>query len=150
MLGLRSRHTPGHVARAAMEGVALQLALVVDDLHRLTPVSAVRATGGVFRAPLWRQVVADALGRPLTVTDPVGGTALGAAALAALALGMTDDLVAAPALLSAGREGTDASLPVEPSAAGVAALAAVRASVRGLVEAYGPVADLMDGGHTGG
>jgi gluconokinase len=149
MLGLRARHTSGHVARAAVEGVAVQLALVVHDLHRLTPVTAVRATGGVFRAALWRQVVADALGRPVTVCDPVGGTALGAAALAVLALGMADDLVSAPALL-VGEPGGGTLVTVEPSPAGVAALADVRASVRGLVEVYGPVADLMDGGPTGG
>jgi gluconokinase len=144
LLGLRARHTPGHLVRAAVEGVALQLALVVDDLHRLTPVSAVRATGGVFRAALWRQAVADALRRPVTVADPVAGTALGAAAVAVLALGLVDDLAGAPALLSA-PGGAAESVLVEPSAAGVAALSEVRASVRGLLEAYEPVADLMDG-----
>jgi gluconokinase len=148
VLGLRARHTRGHLVRAAVEGVALQLALVVDDLLRLTPVTAVRATGGVFRARLWDQVVADALGRPVEVSDPVGGTALGAAALAVHALGLAGDLAAAPGLLApaVAADGTASSgsrRVVQPDPEGVAAFAEMRASVRPLLASYGAVADLL-------
>lgn len=47
-LGIRLAHTRGHFVRAAVEGVALQLAVVVEALDRIHPVTAVRAIGGAF------------------------------------------------------------------------------------------------------
>jgi gluconokinase len=91
-LGVRQGHTRAHFVRALVEGVALQLAAVVDDLDRLKPVTEVRATGGAFRSRLWREVLAGALGRPVTVTGSADGTALGAAALALLATGRAQTL----------------------------------------------------------
>ena len=51
-LGLRRDHTRGHLVRAAVEGVCLQLRVVLDQLDRLRPV-AVRA-GHRRRVPLAR------------------------------------------------------------------------------------------------
>ncbi|MQA33753.1 sugar kinase [Modestobacter roseus] len=99
-LGLRRDHTRAHLIRAAVEGVALQLAAVVDLVDRLEPVTTVRATGGAFRAPLWRTVVAAALDRPVTFTSDAEGGALGAAALGLFALGRVERLVDAAALLT--------------------------------------------------
>jgi gluconokinase len=98
-LGLRRSHTRAHLVRAAVEGVALQLAVIVDHLDQLVPVTEVRATGGVFRSPLWREVLAAALGHPLTVVGDADGSARGAAALALLALGRAPSLTAAVAHL---------------------------------------------------
>src|SRR5215218_2620284 len=86
-LGIRHSHTRGHFVRAAVEGVARQLAAILRQGDELTPVSSVRATGGALRSPLWREVLADALGRPLSVTGEAEGTALGAAGLALFATG---------------------------------------------------------------
>ncbi|HZB49027.1 MAG TPA: gluconokinase, partial [Mycobacteriales bacterium] len=80
-LGLSRRHTRGHLVRAAVEGVCLQLSTIVDQLDRIEPVTSVRVTGGVFRSPLWRDVLAAVLNRPLHVAADAGGSALGAAAL---------------------------------------------------------------------
>lgn len=41
---------------------------------------------------LWRQVLAAAIGRPLTVTGGAEGSALGVAALGLVALGVAEDL----------------------------------------------------------
>lgn len=51
-----------------------------------------RATGGVFRSPLWRDVVAGVLNRPLIVTGAAEGSGLGAAILGARALGIVESL----------------------------------------------------------
>ena len=64
-LGVRREHTRAHFVRAAVEGVCLQLRVVLDALDRLEPVRVVRVTGGAFRSPLWREVMAAALDRPL-------------------------------------------------------------------------------------
>jgi len=91
LVGLTRTHGRGHVIRAAMEGVAYQLAAVVAaiiDVGR--GIDVVRATGGFTASPLWLQVVADVLGRPLEVPRAAEGTCLGAALLGMQALGMAD------------------------------------------------------------
>lgn len=81
--GLRARHGRGHLVRASIEGVAAQLAEVLAATEAATgPVTEIRATGGAFAHPLWREVTAAALGRPITVVDDSHGTARGAATLA--------------------------------------------------------------------
>lgn len=100
-LGLRPGHGRGHLVRAAVEGVALQLAGLVERLDALHPVTEVRATGGTLRSPVWRGTLAAALDRPVRVVDAVAGSALGAAALGAEALGLAPDLRAALSLLAA-------------------------------------------------
>jgi gluconokinase len=87
LLGLRSRHGPGHLARAAVEGICLHLAAVVDDLNRVSSVESLRVTGGVFRSTLWRDVLAACVDRPVVVSDGPEGSALGAAALGLVGLG---------------------------------------------------------------
>ena len=59
---------------------------------RRSRVEEVRATGGVFRSDLWRDVVAGVLNRPLVVTGSAEGSGLGAAILGAKALGIVDTL----------------------------------------------------------
>ncbi len=101
--GLRAEHTRAHLARAALEGVGRQLGAVVACLEAFVgPATAVKATGGALRAPLWREVVVDALGRPIEVVDDVGGTALGAACLGLVGVGRAPDLAAARESLTGG------------------------------------------------
>jgi len=99
-LGLRRHHTRAHLIRAAIEGVARQLALIVDQLDQIEPVTSLRVTGGAFRSPLWGQVIAATLNRPLHAAADAQGSALGAAALGLFALGRAPGLAAAAAMLS--------------------------------------------------
>ncbi len=130
-LGLRSEHTRGHLIRAALEGVCLQLRIVLDALDRLQPIDAVRVTGGTFRARLWREVMAATLERPLYVVGDAEGTALGAAALGMLALGRAGDLAEALALLADPAAPPPQRVDVDPELA--AAYQRQRASVPGLI-----------------
>jgi gluconokinase len=98
-LGIRHSHTRDHFVRAAVEGVAAQLASILGRLDDVTPVTSVRATGGAMRSALWREVLADALGRPLQVTGEAEGSALGAAALGLFAIGRAPSLPAGARLL---------------------------------------------------
>ncbi|HWC38936.1 MAG TPA: gluconokinase, partial [Acidimicrobiales bacterium] len=91
-LGLRRDHTRAHFVRAAIEGVCIQMRLILDQLDSVGQVSSVLATGGAFRSALWRQVMAAALDRPLHVVEGAEGTALGAAALGLFALGRAASL----------------------------------------------------------
>ena len=87
-LGIRQHHTRAHFIRAAVEGVAFQLATILDGLDEVEPVTSIRATGGAFRSELWREILAGVLDRPLTVTAGAEGSALGAAALGLYAIGV--------------------------------------------------------------
>lgn len=137
-VGIAPRHGRAHFFRAAMEGICLQLRVVLDRLETVHPVREIRATGGAFRSELWRALVAAALGRPVVVADGAAGTALGAAALGLVALGAADDLEGALALLEP--EGTVRREPTEPRAELVAAFEELRASLPGKLGALGRLA----------
>ena len=85
-----------HIARAALEAIALQTRDVVDAMP--TPLDTLRADGGATENAFLMQLQADVLGVPVEVARERETTALGAAALAGLALGVwrsTDELEAA-------------------------------------------------------
>lgn len=91
-LHVRQAHTPNHFIRAGVEGVAFQLWTILRRVRMIDRVEEVRATGGVFHSPLWQEVVAGVLNRPLVVTGAAEGSGLGAAILGAFALGVVDNL----------------------------------------------------------
>ncbi|MHB1783557.1 MAG: gluconokinase [Acidimicrobiales bacterium] len=141
-LGLRRIHGRAHLVRAAVEGVCMQLATIVELLDRTEPVRSVRATGGALRSPLWRDVLAASLDRPLYVVGDAGGSALGAAALALLALGHAPSLGAARALIDSDGASGDPPRPVPVDPVLRDAARAARAAFPALVHAYADVAAL--------
>lgn len=62
-------HTLGHAARAVLEGVCFGVRGNLDQLERVAgrPFDDIIFTGGSAGAPLWAQMMADVLGRPLSV-----------------------------------------------------------------------------------
>lgn len=91
--GLTTAHRREHLVRAGLEGVCLQLALVLRAMEQGgIEVSSVRATGGFARSPLWRQLLADVLGRPVGYPQSPQGSALGAAIMAMRGLGLVAGL----------------------------------------------------------
>ena len=85
-LGLDLCHTQGDLIRAALEGIALNLRIALDELRRLGNVgSEMIVVGGGSQSALWRQIFADALEIDILRTN-VGQEAgsLGAAAVAAV------------------------------------------------------------------
>ena len=93
LLGLDLGHSQADVIRATLEGIALNLRLVLDELRRLGSVgSEMVVVGGGSRSRLWRQIFADAWEIDILKTN-IGQDAgsLGAAAVAAVAVGLWDD-----------------------------------------------------------
>lgn len=115
LLGLRRHHGRAHLARAAIEGVALQMSAIADSLNEFGPLSSVRATGGVFRSELWAVVLAAMLDIPFHVVSGAGGSALGAAALGVLGLGHASTLKESLLLLDPHGMDSDQPVPVDPS-----------------------------------
>ncbi|KAB1143453.1 carbohydrate kinase [Streptomyces luteolifulvus] len=92
-LGMRGWHDRGHLLRALMEGVVLNHRWHVDALcSRLVITGPARLTGGAAHSPVWSQMFADALGRPIVVTDVAESAARGAALIAACGVGLLDGI----------------------------------------------------------
>jgi glycerol kinase len=103
LIGLRRDTKPGHIARAALESIAFQVADVLEAVHSETgtPLAALRVDGGAAVNDLLMQFQADVLGVPVVRPQVTETTALGAAYLAGLATGFW----AGPQELRAKREG---------------------------------------------
>lgn len=88
VVGLRLSTTPLDILQAALEGVALRLSLIADQLETLSGSDAnVMGGGGALSAsPAWAHMIANALNRPLHITEESEITARGAAILALHAL----------------------------------------------------------------
>jgi glycerol kinase len=89
LIGLRRDTKPGHIARAALESIAFQVADVLEAVHSETnaPLAALRVDGGASVNNLLMQFQADVLGVPVVRPQVTETTALGAAYLAGLATG---------------------------------------------------------------
>jgi glycerol kinase len=87
--GLTRGTTRVQLVRAALEAVALQVADVLDALP--SPVGVLRADGGATSNTFLMQLQADLVDCPVEVSAEPETTALGAAALAGLALGAWPD-----------------------------------------------------------
>lgn len=93
IIGLTRATRPGHVARAALEAIALSVADVVDCMERDsgTRLGRLRVDGGAAANDLLLQIQADVLGLPVDRPAELETTALGAALLAGLAVGFYGD-----------------------------------------------------------
>jgi gluconokinase len=92
-VGLTRAHRRPHLVRAALEGVCLQLAVVLESMAAAgNEVHEIRATGGFARSDLWRQMLADALGMEIGFPAGHEGTSFGAALLGMEALGVIESI----------------------------------------------------------
>ena len=89
IVGLTLGTGAGHVARAALEGIAFQVADLLDELAADAGAAPaeLRVDGGAARNDLLMQFQADVAGLPVVRPAVTESTALGAACLAGLAVG---------------------------------------------------------------
>jgi glycerol kinase len=91
--GLTRGTSRGHLARAALEGIALQIGDLLDamaaDLG--APVETLRVDGGAAANDLLMQLQADVLGIAIERPTMLEATALGAISLAGLGVGLWKD-----------------------------------------------------------
>lgn len=136
-VGLNRTHSRQHMVRATIEGVCLQLSLVLDSMRDAgLEITTIRATGGVVRSPLWRQVLADTLATPIDLTEGQEGSSFGAAILGLAALGIVDSIE------QAGASATVVET-VEPDPASAAVYARLRPVFAGLYDALVPTFEAL-------
>jgi len=103
--GLSLATRPEHLLRAGLEAVAFRLAAIYRDLAPLAdPDHEVVANGGaILQSPLWLQIMADALGRPVVALPPDDeASARGVAVVALFAADVIPRLDAIPDPAAAG------------------------------------------------
>ena len=94
IVGLTRGSTMGHIARAALESIAFQSAALLQAMSLdaqaagSAPVTELRVDGGACVNDLLMQFQADLLGIPVVRPQVIETTALGAAYLAGLAVGV--------------------------------------------------------------
>ncbi|HEX7182288.1 MAG TPA: FGGY-family carbohydrate kinase, partial [Thermoanaerobaculia bacterium] len=94
LLGITRGTGAGHIARAALESIAFQVADVLSAMEADSgvPLAELRADGGAAVNGLLMQLQADLIGAPVARPRVAETTALGAACLAGLAVGVWKDL----------------------------------------------------------
>ncbi|MEB2351359.1 MAG: glycerol kinase GlpK [Burkholderiaceae bacterium] len=88
--GLTRGSTVAHIARAALESIAFQSAVLLGAMGRDAgqPITELRVDGGACANDLLMQFQADLLGIPVVRPEVIETTALGAASLAGLSCGV--------------------------------------------------------------
>ena len=88
IFGLRQQTTSVEIVRAALESIAYRFALISRALDPIAPAATIFASGNALRSsPVWLQIIADVLGRPLMLGRTAEASTRGAALLALEAVG---------------------------------------------------------------
>jgi len=92
-IGIDLAHTKADLARSAMEGIAMDLRLALDEFRRLgVHWEEMLLVGGGSRNALWRQIFADVYNTNVVKTSvDQDAASLGAAAVAAVGAGLWKD-----------------------------------------------------------
>ena len=104
--GLSDYHSPAHLARSILEGIAYGIRQILEayqaEHHEF---SEIRLTGGGARSMFWNQMKANVLGRPVHILQIPETGCLGAALLSAVTLGYYPDIRSAcDAMVAVGTE----------------------------------------------
>ncbi|HMP40321.1 MAG TPA: gluconokinase [Roseiflexaceae bacterium] len=85
--------------RAGLESIAYRFALIAEQIFAAEeqPTQLIASGGALLSSPTWMQIIADTLGRPVTVSSEGEATSRGCALLALEALGVIDTLARLPA-----------------------------------------------------
>ena len=88
VIGLKQRTKPVEIIRATLEAIAYRFALIARALDQVAPNATIFASGNALRSsPVWLQIIADVLGRPLLFGGTAEASIRGAALLALEAVG---------------------------------------------------------------
>lgn len=100
-VGLRPLHGRGHFYRATLESLTGWIARSVRDMKRENvAINTIIAVGGGANSPLWLQMIADATGLPIQVSNTIEASSLGAGMTAAAGIGWRPSLLSAAEAMS--------------------------------------------------
>jgi gluconokinase len=101
--GLSASTEAFDILHAALESIALRFREIYCLLAKSwgAPSEVIASGGALLHSPAWTQMIADALGRPLTICTETEASARGAALWALERLGIIDGIAALPAATGA-------------------------------------------------
>ena len=94
-VGLRVQHTKSHMVRAVYEGLSFELKILLSSVEESFGLNekSVHTVGGGAKNHLWQQMKADITGKRVRIPDIKDATALGAALIGFVGLGVFTDFV---------------------------------------------------------
>jgi gluconokinase len=93
IVGLSMETQAADILRAAMEGVAYRFALILNALEQFAPDVRIFGSGNALKkSPLWVQIIADVINRPVSLSRTVEASNRGAALLALEAAGKIQNI----------------------------------------------------------
>lgn len=108
-VGLGQHHNRQHMMRALLEGICFEIRSIVASIEpAIGQINHIFASGGFVRSELWLQLMANVLGKTITLSDVNDASSLGAAMMAFESLGVSADFE---------KPGDDRSFSPEPAAA---------------------------------
>jgi len=92
-IGLSIKHTRNHMIRAVMEGVALNLKIILDALiEQGAEIDKIRLIGGGAKGKVWRRILADVFNKTIVIPSLLDeATSMGAALIGGVGVGVYDD-----------------------------------------------------------
>ncbi len=137
-IGLTIRHTRADMIRAVLEGVTMNLRLILDALTGPgVNIEAMRVIGGGARGRFWNQLIADIYGMPvqrLAILEEA--TSMGAALTGGVGIGLYPDF-------SMAEQMNEVVEIIEPDPAAVAAYEAILPTFEAAYQALVPLYDLL-------
>ncbi len=92
VVGLNLASRREDVLRAVMEGITMNLGIIVNIFRRHVPIDAVTVIGGGAKSAVWRQIMADVYGcRVESLNYLEEATSMGAAVIGGVAVGLFKD-----------------------------------------------------------
>lgn len=90
-LGLTLDRTKADVFRAVLEGITVNLGLILDVMRSQVPIVEMRVLGGGPKGKQWRQILADVYDMPILVPKYLEeATSMGAAVIGGVGAGLLD------------------------------------------------------------
>ena len=92
LIGLTLAHTRADVLRAVMEGITLNLSIILDIFRARTPISEITVIGGGAKGDVWRKIMADVYQAEILRPDYLEeATSMGAAIIGGVGCGVFKD-----------------------------------------------------------
>ena len=90
-LGLTLERTKADMFRSVLEGITLNLGMILETMRKQVPIEEMRVLGGGAKGRQWRQILADVFDLPILVPRYLEeATSMGAAVIGGVGVGLLD------------------------------------------------------------
>ncbi len=98
--GIKLQHEQAHFSRSVLEGICFAMRDVLESITDNYHIDEVYINGGFIRSAVWVQVLADMIGKRVTIVQTEDASATGAAYLAMKTIGLINNYPVSNAAIS--------------------------------------------------